>query len=258
MKKLLSTIAILAALLIGSPARAQQLGVSTVKGSATLLGGGGGGGGSAPTFILPAATFTFSTPVAITLGTVSTGDIIDYFVTTTLNSQTFTVTDNCNTGGTSDTNVTDAGPTNSGTTAATSQAGHLVIGLGRTSCQISVTFTGGGDGILSAGVVHGSSGVDVVSTITTIAGTGTGANAISSAAVTTGHTDMCVAATIDVNLGGGTLTHGTTLAWTVGGISATFPSGNESFAQSGAGSITATFGITVNAFTQTKITCYKP
>jgi hypothetical protein len=231
-------------------------GTTTVKGAVTLAGGTSSGG--APTYVNAVApAINFSSPATVSVGTVLTGDIIDYQVSTAVNSVTFTMTDNCNTGGASDTNVTDITAANASGAAGTAQKGHFVVGLGRSACTITYAWTGGASAEISALVLRGATAVDVVTaTFNPQAGTGTGANIITSTALTTNHADLCVAATVDQNLGGGTLTAGTTIAWTAGASNSTFPNGNEYFIQSGAGAITATFGITVSAYTQTGMTCY--
>jgi len=176
-------------------------------------------------------------------------------VTTLAASQTFAMTDNCNTGGGSDSNVTDAGPTNQGSVLATSQSGHFVVGLGRSGCIVTDVASGSADVIISIAVVRGSAGLDVVSTIKNQSSI-TGANSILSNAVTTNHVDLCIASTVDTNLDGGTLSAGNTLGWSLGSVSTTFPNGSESITQSSAGSITASFGITTNSWTQTGLSCY--
>ena len=211
-----------------------------------------------PSLIATNAGFSFSNSGTISAGTVNTGDIIDYFVTTVSASQTFTMTDNCNTGGASDTNVTDSGPTNQGFILATSQSGHFVVGLGRSGCTVTDVATGSADIIISIAVIRGSSGLDQVSAIKNQNSAGTGANAVLSNSVTTTHADLCIGASVDTNDGGGTLTAGTTIAWTIGTISTTFPNSTEYFAQSSAATITATFGFSVSPYTQTHIACYKP
>lgn len=112
--------------------------------------------------------------------------------------------------------------------------------------------------MLSVAVIRGSSGLDIASAINNQNAVGSGANVISSNAITTTAKDACVASTLDAQANAGTLTAGNTIAWTIGSVNATFPNGNETFIQSAAGSITATFAMSTTAFTQTEIQCYKP
>lgn len=220
--------------------------------------GGGGGGSPAPTVTgTPGVDFGFSTPQTTSLGTLNSGDIVNYFVITNSNTQTFTmsVTGTCaSTGG----NVTDTGPTGQGAAASSTQTGHIVLTTGG-SCSLSTGWTGAGSMNVAFLVVRGSSGVDVTSTLNNQNGPGTGTNAITSPSVTTTGTNrLCVGGSTDANISGGTLTAGTSpIAWTLG-AEAQYHTGNEYAVVSGAGSVTATFTYSNNSFLQTAVTCYKP
>ena len=172
---------------------------------------GSAGGGSAPTFVNACVqTSVFGTPATCNVGAVQVGDRIWYYVHGDNGAATFTPTDNCNTGGTSDTNVTELGPTVGGPgNAHTIQQGHFVVGAVTASCAVSIAYTGGGDDTLYVGVVRGATTVKLPAAINNQAGgTGTGANVITSQATTTTAAALCLGATVDVNLGGGTLTGG--------------------------------------------------
>ena len=110
--------------------------------------------------------------------------------------------------------MVDIATANQGLVAGACQSGHFVITTAGTA-TVSAAYTGGTggttDGNLNGGVLRSSTGLDVAAT--TFApqnGSGTGANAIVSASVTTtGANRVCVASTLDQNLGEGTLTAGT-------------------------------------------------
>jgi hypothetical protein len=215
------------------------------------------GGGGVPSFITSAASFAFSTGATISAGTVNTGDIIYYLVGTTSGSQTFTMTDNCASGGASDTNVVDPGsPVTNG--ATTTQSGHFVVGLGRSGCTVTYTWTGSGDGVINIDVVRGSSGLDVVAALNFQSLPGTGANAVTSKSVTTTQRDLCIGAMIDYSVAGNTMIAGTTIAWVIGAIDTTFPNGSEWFAQIGPGAITATFTDSGASTDVTGVSCFHP
>jgi len=211
----------------------------------------------APTIVssCSAAAFSFSSNYSLTLCSVNVNDIVDFEASSLSNgaTETVTVTGTCVGAAT----VIDAGPTNQGIVAQTAIKGHITITTGG-SCSINHVFTGGGDGNLSATVVRGSSGLDVVSAINNQSGTGAGPNIVNSgSAVTLNHNDLCVAEMVDGNYDGGMITAGTTLAWTLLASDPTAPNGVESFAQNG-GTLIATFGNSDTAYSQTAVSCYKP
>ena len=198
--------------------------------------GSGGGGGVAPTYVTACATFSFSSPTTCSVGTVNVGDWVGYFVSPNNNSPTITpsLTGACAaTGG----NVTDLAAANQGFVAGSSQLGHFVITTGG-SCTVSVAYSGGTGGTtdapISAWVVRSVvTGVNAVSTTYAAQSpSGTGANIIASNSISTSLTSLCLAGMVDHNFGGGTLTAGTTIAWTNLVKNNSFPNGNESFAQS--------------------------
>lgn len=233
-------------------------GKAGIGGKAGFGGGVSGGGGTAPTIVgaSPCAGFVFSTPMTCSLGTLSVNDIVVFESTSLSNGATLTpsFTGGCAASGGF---TTDAGPTGHPNVASTTITGHAKITTGA-SCTLSVAYTGTGDGIISALAVRSSSGLDVASAINNQSGTGAGANIITSgSAVSLTANDRCVAMTVDTNADGGTLTAGTTLAWTLDAHDTTFPNGIEDFAQNG-GTLQATFGISNTAYSQTAVSCFKP
>jgi hypothetical protein len=233
-----------------------QQGGPTVPGRTGAVGSGGGGG-TAPTIVSSCSggAFSFSSPFSITLCSVSVNDIVVFEASSLSNgaTETVTVTGTC----VGATTVIDAGPVNQGVVAETAIMGHIVITTGG-SCSAQLAYTGTGNGNLSVLVVRGSSGLDVASAINNQGGTGAGANAITTASsISLSHNDLCVAGTVDGNYDGGTLTAGTTLAWTLLASDPTAPNGIEYFTQNG-GTLVATFGISNTAYSQTAVSCYKP
>jgi hypothetical protein len=213
---------------------------------------GAGGGVSPPSLIVgPTTDRTFSASGSHTLASVNTGDVIHYAVTSGTASATFTVTDNCNTGGSTDTNNIIQGPTTGN--GGTYQVGYFIVGAGRSSCQVSYTASAGSFTTLILFLLRGTGAPDV-STAINAQVLSAGTNNITTAAATTSNPDLCVASTIDQNSGGGTFTAGSTIAW--GNFATNNQIAAEAFTQSASGSITATFSDTSASQTQTQMSCY--
>lgn len=209
----------------------------------------------------PTTCQVFGSPGTCTFGgSVTAGQIIVYSVYVVDVTSTFTKTDNCNTAGSSDSYTIDAGPTNAGSVGR-AEAGHATVGANTGSCTVTVAWTGASGVIdIVISTVTGSSGLDVVATFNAQSPPGSGTNAVTSNAVTTGFKDLCVAYSGDVNVSsGGPMLVGTNIAWTLMSPSG-YPSGAEWFQQSAAGSITGTFTWTNGtiAVTLTGISCFKP
>ena len=234
-----------------------MVGNASMVGTASAIGGINGSPPSPPTLITTDGATGFASSYTLNMGTVNTGDWIVYLTATNASTTTFTPADDCNTGGTSDTNVYDIGPETDLTQGA---LGHFVVGLGRTNCTITITLSAG-SGTIVAAVLRGvTTGVDKLSPPTALnyqAGLSSGTNNVTSGtAVTTTHTDLCVAGTINENVGGGTITTGTNIAWTTGSTAGSYPSANEYFTQSSAGSIQATFSYSTTGWMATGMGCY--
>jgi hypothetical protein len=215
---------------------------------------------AAPTFGQAKACFNFvSSPGTCTFtSAVTAGQTIFYYVDIPDVTSTITATDNCNTSGTSNTYTTDQGPTTLGTSRL--QSGYTIIGANTATCTLSIAWTGSAASFnMAQATAVGSTAHDVSATLNTQVNAGTGANALTSNAATTSVPGLCFGFSTDANTGGGTLTAGTTIAWTLGAQTGNFPLGIEYFIQSVAGSITATF-TTTNAFQtqQTGVSCFKP
>lgn len=224
--------------------------------------GGATSGASAPTFAQDQFCKAFNTPATCTFtAATTTGQKIFYAAVAGNIASVLTVTDNCNSGGSSDSYTTDEGPTNNSNSTGLTQSGHASIGLGTGAgtCVITVAYTGSAVVGVYVATMNGSSGFDIASAINNQALPGTGANAITSNAVTTTAKDLCFGWTVDASGNGGTLSAGTLIAWVIGGATdSTLPMGGESFAQSVAGSITATWTSTTNSVYSTSISCFKP
>ena len=216
-----------------------------------------GGGGSAPTFQTSGHCNAFGSSIACSYGSVTAGWTLHYAVEAINATPTFTITDNCNTGGITNTYTTDVGPT-ALSTAAAMQSGHATVGASTASCTITFAWTGGGDGQAVVASMSGSSGLDVVAAINNQTNAPTTANGVTSNAVMTNFKDLCIGYMADSGVAGGTVGKGTTLAWNLG-VQGAFGVGNEYFAQSASGSNTATFQYSA-AFenTQAGVSCFKP
>jgi hypothetical protein len=253
MRKIFS---LLIMLLITTSLPAQGIGGKAGIGGNAGIGGGAPAApptfGQAPT---PCTGGSGGGPTAITCvisGSVTAGQFIVYESDMGASSGTMTVSDNC--GGTY---ITDVGPTI--VSFNNVQAGHSTGSSG--SCTVSVlcslTFT---QCTITIATMSGASAFDVGAALNTQSSPGTGANAVTSNAVTTNFRDLCFGYTIEgAGAGSGTITAGTTIAWTLGASSsAAFNAGIEYFTQAGAGSITATFTDTTAGSTRytTGVSCF--
>lgn len=230
--------------------------VSSFAQSTILLaaGSGGGGGGTAPTKQTTNACSGFGSPITCSYGTITAGWTLQYTTASSASGAVFTVSD-------SQTNsyTTDGSVSAPGGIVGTGQTGHATAGS-TGSITLTISWTGGGDGQVTIASLSGSSGLDQVATLNGQIVPGTGANVVTSNAVTTLHTDLCIGYSVDAAANGGTVASGTsTVVWNIGSATTSFGQGNEYFAQSAAGSITATFSNSATfAQTITGISCFKP
>lgn len=183
---------------------------------------------------------------------VQAGDLIYVYGGSDVNPATLTPTDNCGTGGASDTYTQLDVPVTQTGVAAT---WITTVGANTGTCTVTLASSAGGPS-LAAYAIKSTSGIDVHA-IQGQASPGTGANAVTSGSVTTTSADLCVGATADWNVGGSTLAAGTGFA--LQDASATLPLSDEDLSQAVPGAIAATFTYG-GAFGQmvTAIGCFKP
>lgn len=200
-------------------------------------------------------------PVTCTFSSaVTAGQNIFVGVGVNIASSTFTITDNCNTGGSSDTFTLDKGPTGS---AGTGELLHATIGANTSICTVKFVYTGSTGipiGTVTIATFSGSGTLDTSATFNSQTSPGTGTNAITSNAASTSHKDLCYGWTMDLSASGGTISAGTNIGWTLGvATPGSASAGDEYFAQSSSGSITATFTTTYSFTTSlTGISCFEP
>jgi len=214
---------------------------------------------SAPTPLQAKICGTFGSPITCAFDTaVSTGQKIGYAVSVVDGTSTFTVSDNCNTSGTSNSYTTDRARNVFETTTA--QWGSATVGANTNPCTVSVSYSGAaGSGQIIIYTLSGTSGIDVISTANGQTSPD-GANAVSSsAATTTVANTLCYGLSLNTDNNSGALTVGTTLAWTLDTATGGFGAGIEHITRASAASVTATFGVTQNfGQYQTVVACYKP
>jgi hypothetical protein len=203
------------------------------------------------TLVQPAGGSAVSIPAGTQLYVVGIDDV---------NTGTITITDNCNTGGTSDTFTPLDAITASGTQL---QAGSWTATVGATTNPCVVTIVNN-QTAHPAGAVYAvtGSGVDgAAHRVNSQTFPGTGTNAITSLSVTSSHADLCVGTTNEGFGSNDTIVAGSsTVAWsgkdqTLNPLSQL----NEDFTQGAGGAITATF-TTPSSFSQdvTFIVCFAP
>lgn len=262
------TLALLLIALVAWPVSAQEVvGKAQIKGNATIVGGGGGG--STPTIVgfgVIGSTGSSTSNVSVqnpqgTNISVPSGTLLYVLAGANNTAGSFTITDNCNTGGTSDTFSTlDAFTANGSSSSA--QSFTTTTGATVNPCTVTITYSVATEAATGSIYAYsGSSGIDVHHINPQIF-PGTGANALTSGSVTTTGTNrLCFGATVGPS-SADTLTSGTsTVTWVSDAITGTgTTAGAEHFSLSAAGAITATFTNTTNpnSVPLTSIACAKP
>jgi hypothetical protein len=209
------------------------------------------------------ATGNNTSPATISVGSVQAGDWVNYLVTAQNGSATITMSDNCNTGGSSDTPITDkAASGNSGWLI-----GHFVVGANTAPCTVTYAWSPGLIAQIVTWVVRGVTGIETVPALNDQTGSGgisAGANVIqSNQQTTTVHSnDLCVGASSDTNTDGLSTSPGTqTVVWRAGAnytVSGEYGAIlSEFYKLSGTGSPTAEFTLNTGvAYPISGIVCY--
>jgi hypothetical protein len=205
----------------------------------TVVGAGSGGTGFSSTL-----TFNIQKPQGTNVSVPSGTKIVLLAACATSATSSFTVTDNCNTGGTSDTFSTLDAYQQNGTSAG-GQTFTATTGATTSVCTMTVVCAATGGAAAGAAVAYsGSTGIDIHN-LSYQSFPGTGTNAVASTqGTTTDANDLCVTLTADPSGSAETITAGTSsVAWTGLSLSPTTDGGTgvEYFDKATTGTITGTF-----------------
>jgi len=199
--------------------------------------------GTAPTYVngISCAYNGASGNATCTVGSVTAGEAIMVGWTS---ASSCTITDNCNTGGTSDSYTSLDSSSGSGDYWG---QGYLPVGATTASCTVTITPSGLSYTTGSAQAIGSMTGIDS-HIINRQVGPGSGTNAATSTSVTTSHTSYIFGWTASRSFTADTITLGTGFT-AAGGQGSGGPEMGEYFRQLSPGSTAATFTLATGSGT---------